>query len=93
MSGATPRTFPGVSEANGNEGLLAALELYEIRLLVPQLRVLAPVTIAAQPRLATDDFGAELAQHAPDRRTCRSGRQLDNAKFRYCVRQAETPDG
>jgi len=52
MSGATPRTFPGVSERrNGNEGLLAALELYEIRLLVPQLRVLAPVTIAAQPRL------------------------------------------
>ena len=61
------------------EGLLAALEFYEIRLLVPQLRVLAPVTIAAQPRLAADDFGAELAQHAPDRRSCRSGRQLDNA--------------
>ena len=58
------------------EGLLAPMELDEVRLLVPTLGVLSPVRIPAVPGLDEDHFGAELCKHPAGRGACRPSGQL-----------------
>src|SRR4030095_15033961 len=61
------------------EGFLAALELHEVGLLVPQLGVFAAMTVAAQARFAANDFRTELAEHAGYGWPGSAGGQLDNS--------------
>ena len=61
------------------ERFLAALKFHEIGFLVPEFRVFTAVAIAAQPSLAADDLGAELAEDSRHGRTRRAGGELNHA--------------